>query len=193
MLLRRHYPQARVVAVELHAEVVAAARELLWYSDGEDGGVRTAVADAAAYCAEQAAAGGPGFDLVLVDCFLGGEMLETELAAAWPALLRSLRRILAPGTGVAAFNAVHNAFGEQSVGELRRYDGPLFTEFGSPQLHMVPVGPCQKAVAAAAEGAPPVGEAAVLSAAEQEGAAGGFAFPLLPADVCLSIGPGEVW
>eukprot|EP01065_Artemidia_motanka_P006273 TRINITY_DN13088_c0_g1_i2.p2 TRINITY_DN13088_c0_g1~~TRINITY_DN13088_c0_g1_i2.p2 ORF type:complete len:162 (+),score=44.32 TRINITY_DN13088_c0_g1_i2:554-1039(+) len=159
------------------------------YDDGEGSGLETVVDSAVTYvrtCAEST------FDIILVDCFVSQEELDPEMASAWTALLYGIRKSLSP-SGVAAFNALHNAHGERTVSELRRYDGPLFEQLASPQLHMVPCGPCQKIVAAVPEGGPSLEEEDVRAAGEAERRERGFEYSLTPTEGYCWITPSEVW
>jgi spermidine synthase len=92
--LLRHLPEARITALELHPEVVEAARSGFHLPD--DPRLQVIVGDGAAYVADH-----PGcHDVLLVDGY-GPEGIAPELASA--AFYRACRDLLWPG-GVAVFN-----------------------------------------------------------------------------------------
>ena len=93
--LHRHLPACRIAAVELHVEVVAAAREHFLLPP-DDARLSVRVGDGAAFVAARP----DSQDAVLVDCY-GPEGLVEDFATT--AFYRDCLAMLRPG-GVAVFN-----------------------------------------------------------------------------------------
>jgi spermidine synthase len=174
--LRKHVPEATIVAVDIDPVVVEIAQA--WFGVVPDDHLELVTADAVAYVRDTR----ESFDTIYLDTFLEPSGSETDSSGVPKSLrtvefLRTVRERLAP-QGVAAFNLHHKS-------DLQGHLDAIQAAFADMHLIRVP-GSSNRIVVASAQGKLPAPAEIEQRAAKLDGRLGaGFALAPLVRDILV--------